>query len=84
MKPYRCPICGGCGIVPGAFYNATGISYTSSTMTEQCRACGGTGIIWGSEQSVVIDVMGSNHIVAEALQDGQTDSAQAGEGGYDE
>jgi len=53
-QPYKCPVCGGSGKVPGGFYNGTGYideygnqPWTGGYNTEACRACGGTGIIWG-------------------------------------
>lgn len=46
-KPYRCPICGGSGIVDSGFYNRTTQEWTSCGGTETCRACAGTGIVWG-------------------------------------
>jgi len=50
--PFRCPICLGCGNVPGGFYTSLQghISEWASTNTsEQCRQCKGSGIVW-SEQ----------------------------------
>lgn len=49
MKPYKCPVCEGRGIVPGGFYASIGPYSTSTSVTEPCRACEGTGIIWGNE-----------------------------------
>ena len=46
MKPHRCPICDGRGIVPGGFYNATGETWTATNAAEPCRACNGIGIIY--------------------------------------
>lgn len=65
MKPYKCPICEGRGIVPGGFYNTTvsgGYSVSTNT-TEQCRSCMGSGIMWGTEEnpnSYLGGVYGSN------------------------
>ena len=50
MKPYKCPICDGHGIVPGGFYYSTGQYSISDCTSEVCRACNGTGIIWGTEE----------------------------------
>lgn len=50
-KPYKCPICEGCGIVPGGFYSvAYGQieGYVSSTTQEKCRTCEGRGIVYVS------------------------------------
>lgn len=50
MKPNKCPICNGTGLVPGGFYtSALGGTGTSSAATEQCRQCKGTGIIWSDD-----------------------------------
>ena len=47
MKPYKCPVCEGRGMVPGGFYdilpNNTTLSYPAPV---SCRSCGGTGILW--------------------------------------
>ena len=50
MKPYKCPVCEGKGIVVGGFYNSIGPYSSSTSITEPCRACGGVGIIWGVEE----------------------------------
>lgn len=48
LAPYRCPICGGNGLVSGAFYTSLlGCVGTSANITDQCRTCKGAGIIWG-------------------------------------
>lgn len=49
MTPYCCPICKGCGNVPGGFYNVTAghiTEWISGSSMEQCRACKGKGIVW--------------------------------------
>ncbi len=50
MKPYKCPVCEGKGMVPGGFYdilpNNTTLSYPAPV---SCRSCGGTGVIWDPE-----------------------------------
>jgi len=43
--PYRCPICGGNGIVPGSFYSSVTGGGTSGNISEKCRSCE-QGIIW--------------------------------------
>jgi len=46
--PYRCPICGGNGIVPNGFYRQTSGQWsTTDIVPETCRTCNGTGIVWG-------------------------------------
>ena len=44
-KPYRCPVCGGRGLVPNGFYSFCADSTTAIT-GETCRTCGGKGVIW--------------------------------------
>lgn len=46
-KPYRCPVCGGNGLVPNGFYLQTSGDWATSSITpEQCRTCEGKGIVW--------------------------------------
>lgn len=48
MSIEKCPICLGCGNVPGGFYQATVghvNSWTSNKSMETCRACLGSGVI---------------------------------------
>lgn len=46
MNPYKCPICGGKGIVPQGFYfNHEQVKQAMLT-TEKCMTCEGTGVIW--------------------------------------
>lgn len=52
MKPYKCPICNGTGIVPGGFYLSVNGYCSSTNTTEMCRQCQGTGIIWGVEDQI--------------------------------
>ena len=70
MKPYRCPICNGTGIVPGGFYFSVNGYCSSTNTTEMCRQCKGSGIIWGVEdydyEGLVSNTFG------EALKDGST------------
>lgn len=42
-RPWRCPICGGCGTVEGNFY--TRLGYGTDTNRVECRACYGRGIV---------------------------------------
>ena len=44
----KCPICLGCGNVPGGFYTVTVghiEGWTSASTSEMCRACNGKGVI---------------------------------------
>ena len=66
MKPYKCPICNGSGIVPGGFYISVGGYGTSASTTEMCRQCQGSGIIWGIED-FGDDRLASNSTLKEAL-----------------
>ena len=50
MKPYKCPVCDGHGIVPGGFYLSTNQYSVSNYTSEICRACNGKGIIWGDDE----------------------------------
>ena len=52
LAPYRCPICGGNGIVLGGFYNQTSGAWVSTNPTEECRSCGGTGILWSKIEPI--------------------------------
>lgn len=48
LTPHRCPICGGNGLVSGAFYTSLlGCGGTSTNVTDKCRQCDGQGILWG-------------------------------------
>ena len=47
-QPYRCPVCGGNGLVPPGYYDQTSGQWSTTTMTgETCRSCWGTGVVWG-------------------------------------
>ncbi len=47
MNPYRCPVCGGNGLVDNGFYmQTTGQRMTANAVPEMCRSCQGTGIVW--------------------------------------
>lgn len=50
MRPHKCPVCNGTGIVSSDFYKI-GTSYIGSTsnITEPCRSCNGSGIIYTYE-----------------------------------
>lgn len=52
MKPYKCPICNGKGIVSGGFYKSVNEYCSTTNVTETCQQCGGCGIIWGNEDSL--------------------------------
>lgn len=48
LKPHRCPICEGVGLVSGSFYNSLpGCGGTTADVVQSCRQCNGSGIIWG-------------------------------------
>lgn len=69
MKPYKCPICNGTGIVPGGFYFSVN-GYCSSTNTsEMCRQCQGRGIIWDVED-YNYEALLSDNTFWEVLKDG--------------
>ena len=46
--PFKCPVCGGNGLVPNGFYDMFPQSTTYIT-PETCRTCNGSGIIWGDD-----------------------------------
>ena len=54
MKPYKCPICSGSGLVPNGFYGFISPS-DSSTTPICCRSCGGSGIIWSTEKTSKVE-----------------------------
>ena len=48
----RCPICGGCGLVSGGFFDSPGNigeygnrCWFSASAAETCRVCDGSGLI---------------------------------------
>jgi len=48
LTPFRCPVCGGNGIVAGGFYGQTSGQWLAAEVySEQCRSCSGTGVVWG-------------------------------------
>lgn len=71
MKPYRCPICNGTGIVPGGFYFSVNGYSASTNTTEMCRQCQGSGLVWGIDDRYEPS-FASNNIFGEALKDGST------------
>lgn len=55
MIVHKCPICLGCGNVPGGFYNSTIgqiETWVSNNTMESCRACSGVGVIYDKESKV--------------------------------
>lgn len=47
ISPFRCPICGGNGLVPTGFYEQTSGQWSvGSAEPEKCRSCDGTGMVW--------------------------------------
>lgn len=72
MKPYKCPICNGTGIVPGGFYlSVNGYSSTSTATAKVCRQCQGSGIVWGIEDCDC-ESLTSNNVFGEALKDAES------------
>jgi hypothetical protein len=47
LRPFKCPVCEGRGIVPGGFYNSLSNTWLAITVSEPCRSCKGEGIVWG-------------------------------------
>lgn len=52
MKPHKCPVCNGQGLVSKPPYIAGDQMQWISTNTGPypCHACGGTGIVWEPEE----------------------------------
>jgi hypothetical protein len=52
--PYRCPVCGGKGLVPRGFYefNPFLLTTASGYAVENCRSCGGGGILWSYQENL--------------------------------
>ena len=47
VQPFRCPVCGGNGLVSGGFYTQTSGVWSAATVRfEICKSCNGTGVIW--------------------------------------
>jgi len=62
----RCPICLGCGNVPGGFYNVCAgqmTSWSSSSAMEKCRSCIG-GLVYVEQEVEVCEPM-CDHIMVE-------------------
>ena len=71
-KPYRCPVCGGTGLVPNGFYRSLiGKSDSTSTAPETCRSCSGCGIVWSPEEAL----SGEDYPVLRRIWDNQEDAA---------
>jgi hypothetical protein len=54
MKPHKCPVCDGTGLVSRPPYIAGDINEWvsgTSAMTWTCCACSGTGIVWEPDES---------------------------------
>jgi DnaJ-class molecular chaperone len=51
MRPYKCPVCNGRGIVSTPPWIASDVqTFTANgTETYPCRACAGTGLVWRRE-----------------------------------
>lgn len=48
MKPFKCPVCDGCGKVLYNFYK----DKSDTGLNEECRTCKGLGILWeGNEET---------------------------------
>ena len=59
MKPYRCPVCEGRGVVEEGFYNPP-MSHeyrptSTAPIAETCKSCSGQGILWSWDSSPVPD-----------------------------
>jgi len=54
--PFKCPVCGGTGLVPHGFYNQTSGNWSTTDITpERCRSCE-FGIVWGSIEDEKLDI----------------------------
>lgn len=50
-QPFRCPVCGGSGMVDERLYDLYPLGATvNNTHKINCRSCNGTGIVWGGEK----------------------------------
>ncbi len=50
MKPYKCPVCNGWGMLnPEYLYDIDSSGSMMSNLPIQCPACKGTGIVWEKE-----------------------------------
>lgn len=54
MRPHRCPVCLGRGLMPRGFYDTDMGARNSAVGDEPCRTCLGKGLIWELEESDVI------------------------------
>lgn len=45
--PFKCPVCGGRGIVDSDFYDFNEMKHISPATN--CRSCCGSGIVWGED-----------------------------------
>ena len=55
MKPHKCPVCNGRGLVPKGFYQTQAGYIVSDDITnEQCRSCNGTGIVWHEDNQYIV------------------------------
>ena len=52
LKPHKCPVCDGRGLVAFLFYDTDTISSpnitTKGCTPEQCRSCKGAGVLWST------------------------------------
>ncbi len=53
MKPHKCPVCDGQGIVSKPPDIAGDVrTWTSTDTTHTCHACKGTGIVWSEDEEL--------------------------------
>ncbi len=74
---YRCPICGGTGLVPNGFYSQIGNykhGLSASASPETCRSCKGTGVVWSldADEYPVLDKVWNNAEDAKTFDSGVT------------
>lgn len=65
MSVERCPICLGCGNVPGGFYQSLVghiDGWISANTSETCRACSGSGVIYNYVDNVCYTEGGQNYV----------------------
>ena len=48
MGVYRCPVCGGKGVVSQDFYNLNPAPTSAGSIPTTCRSCNGRGIVFDS------------------------------------
>lgn len=51
MGVYRCPVCGGKGVVAQDFYNLNPVPTSAGSIPVTCKSCGGRGIVFDSIES---------------------------------